>query len=540
MSNSLKASDSGLAIVDKSRQRLGWTKTSTARWWQDAHTSRATLRRFWQGDRIQREIFIAICQAVGIGNWEAIAELPNADLEFIADIPTPHGDWNEAPDIESFYGRNQELTQLEEWITSQNCKLVTINGIAGIGKTTLALALVDRIQPKFDCLIWKSLQTSPSLISLLNSLLNCFEQGVVQNIQQGTAQLIQQLQKHHCLLVLDGLNLVHFETWSSAGILPATTSREQDAPPTFKKYGFQNRCGLDAISSQPENLNYGQFIQQLNRERHQSCILITSREQLKNIEINTKTFRCLNLKGLPKTEAIELLQSRGFTGKELGLSALIQLYRGNPLALKLVTPLIESVFGGNVAAFLSQNTLIVGDRLRVILKQQFEQLSGLEQDILYWLAIWQEPVSFSRLQSHLLISVDPAMVLEGIIALERRSLLEKWNSDDEPSFTLQPLVMKVVTDELVEHTAQEIHQVVQSHDISHFQILRTHWLLRPGTDDIAGDRILTQLGKKLWRFYGATLPEILNQILLLLKGQSPLAMGYIGSNLAILSGIDLI
>lgn len=497
MSNSLKASDSGLAIVDKSRQRLGWTKTSTARWWQDAHTSRATLRRFWQGDRIQREIFIAICQAVGIGNWEAIAELPTADLESIADIPTPHRDWNEAPDIESFYGRNQELTQLEEWITSQNCKLVTINGIAGIGKTALAVALVDRIQSKFDCLIWKSLQTSPSLISLLNS----FEQTVIQNIQQGTAQLIQQLQKHHCLLVLDG---------------------------------------LEAIFSQPEDLSYGQFIQQLSRERHQSCILISSREQPKNIEINTKTFRCLNLKGLPKTESIQLLQSRGFTGKELGLSALIQLYRGNPLALKLVTPLIESVFGGNVAAFLSQNTLIVGDRLRVILKQQFEQLSGLEQDILYWLAIWQEPVSFSRLQSHLLISVDPAMVLEGIIALQRRSLLERWISDREPSFTLQPLVMKIVTDELVEHTAQEIHQVVQSHDIRHFQILRTHWLLRPGTDDITGDRILTQLGKKLWRSYGATLPQILNQILLLLNGQSPLAMGYIGSNIASLSGIDLI
>lgn len=501
MSNSLKASTAGLAIVDKSRQRLGWTKTSTARWWQDAHTSRATLRRFWQGDRIQREIFIAICQAVGIVNWEAIAELSHADLEPIADIPTLYRDWNEAPDIESFYGRNQELAQLEEWIISQNCKLITINGIAGIGKTALALALVDRIQSKFDCLIWKSLQTSPSLISLLNSLLNSFEQGVVQNIQQGTAQLIQQLQKRHCLLVLDG---------------------------------------LEAIFSQAENLSYGQFIQQLSRERHQSFIIITSREQPKNIEINTKTCRCLNLKGLPKKAAVELLQSRGFTGKELGLSALIQLYRGNPLALKLVTPLIQSVFSGNIAAFLSQNTLIVGDRLRVILKQQFEQLSGLEQDILYWLAIWQEPVSFSRLQTHLLISVDPGMVLEGIVGLEKRSLLEKWISDYEPSFTLQPLVMKIVTDELVEHTAQEIHQVVQSHDIRHFQILRTHWLLRPGTDDIAGDRILTQLGKKLWRLYGATLPEILNQILLLLKGQSPLAMGYIGSNLAILSGIDLV
>ncbi|OUL30431.1 hypothetical protein BV372_21935 [Nostoc sp. T09] len=486
MSNSLKASTAGLAIVDKARLRLGWTKTSTARWWQDAHTSRATLRRFWQGDRIQREIFIAICQAVGITNWEAIADSPDLHSEIIADIPTPYLDWNEAPDVESFYGRNQELTKLEQWIES-GCKLVMIVGIAGIGKTALTLALIDRIQSQFDCLIWKSLHSAPSLNSLLDSLLNTFDRNVVHDIQQDTAQLIHHLQQRRCLLILDG---------------------------------------LDADLN-----NYNQFIQKISRS-HQSCILIASREQPKAIEIDTKTVRCLSLKGLPKTEALQLLQSKGFTGKELGLSALIQLYRGNPLALKLVTPLIQSVFAGNVAAFLTQNTLVIGDRLRVILKQQFEQLGDLEQDILYWLAIWQEPVSFSRLQTHLLISVDPATVLEAIVALERRSLLEKWIGTGEISFSLQPLVMKVVTDELVERAAQEIQQVVQSNDMRHFKILRTHWLLRPGTDDIAGDRILHQLRDYLWRLYGATLPQTLERMLLLLKDQSPLAIGYIACNVA--------
>ncbi|MDZ7956440.1 MAG: NB-ARC domain-containing protein [Aulosira sp. DedQUE10] len=495
MSNSLRASTAGLTIVDKARQRLGWTKTSSARWWQDAHTSRATLRRFWQGDRIGREIFIAICEAVGISDWEAIADASNLELEIIADFSTAYIDWHDAPDVESFYGRNQELQQLEQWIVN-GCKLVTIVGIGGIGKTALALAFADRMQSKFDCLIWRSLSTVPSLISLLDMLVHSFDQSVVHDIQQGTAQLLHHLQKRRCLLILDG---------------------------------------LDAVLSQPEELNnYTQFIQKLSRDRHQSCILITSREQPTAIEINTKTVSCLNLKGLRKTEALELLQSRGFTNKELGISALIQLYRGNPLALKLVTPLIQSVFAGNVTAFLSQNTLVIGDRLRFILKQQFQQLSALQQDILYWLTIWQEPVSFSRLQTHLLISVDPAMVLEAIVALERRSLLEKWVGMGEPSFTLQPLVMKIVTDELVEQAAQEIQQVVQTDDIHHFKILRTHWLLRPGSDDIAGDRILHQLRENLWRLYGATLPQTLNQVLLLLKDKSPLAIGYIACNLTAL------
>ncbi|BAY21922.1 NB-ARC domain-containing protein [Calothrix sp. NIES-2100] len=477
MSNSLRASTAGLVIVDKARSRLGWTKTSTARWWQDAHTSRATLRRFWQGDRIQREIFIAICDAVGIANWEAIADASHVESEMIADISTPFLDWNEAPDVESFYGRDRELTQLEQWIFG-GCKLVMIVGIAGIGKSALTLALIDRIQSHFNCLIWKSLHSAPSLDSLIDSLLTNFE---------SSTDLIHHLQKQRCLLILDG---------------------------------------LDADVSA-----YNQFIQKISRDRHQSCIIITSRES-PQIEVDSKTVRCLNLKGLAKAEAVELWRSRGFTGKEIGLSALIQLYRGNPLALKLVTPLIQLVFGGNVAAFLTQNTLVIGDRLRDILKQQFAQLSDLEQDILYWLAIWREPVAFARLQTHLLISIDPAMVLEAIMALERRSLLEKWIGTGEISFSLQPLVMKVVNDELVEHAAQEIQQVVQSQDLRHFKILRTHWLLRPGTDDIAGDRILHQLRENLWRVYGVTLPQTLEQILLLLKDQSTLAIGYIACNLA--------
>ncbi|MBD2183227.1 NACHT domain-containing protein [Aerosakkonema funiforme] len=493
MSNSLSASTEGLAIVDKARQRRGWTKTSTARWWQDAHTSRATLRRFWQGDRIQRDIFIAICQAVGISNWEAIANSSNLNFEPIPEKNIPDLDWNEAPDVESFYGRDRQLEQLEQWIITNRCKLIAIVGIAGIGKTALALALADRIQSKFDRSIWRSLQSSPSPISLLDSILNAIAPTVVGDVQQGIAQLLHHLQQRPYLLILDGLEAV--------------------------------------LSKKEYAAEYHQLLDKLSRDRHQSCILITSCEQPKSIGIDTKTVRCLNLQGLPKPDAVELLRSRGFTGKELGLSALIQLYRGNPLAIKLVTPLIQSVFGGNIAAFLNQNTLVISERLQTILKQQCEQLSDLEREILYWLAIWQEPVSFCRLQTHFLISVDPAAVLAAIANLDRRSLLEKWFNAEESSFTLQPLVMKIVTDELVERAALEIDRAVQSNDIRHFKILRTHWLVRPGTDDIAGDRILNQLRERLWRVHGATLPESLRQILLLLGDRSPLAIGYIGCNI---------
>jgi hypothetical protein len=494
MSNSLKASTQGLEIVDKARQRLGWTKTSTARWWQDAHTSKATLRRFWQGDRIQKEIFIAICAAVGITNWENIADIAEVTDDNINNSPI-YLNWHEAPNLESFYGREQELAELQTWINN-GYKSINIYGIAGIGKTSLVLALVDYLQTQlttqFKYIIWKSFHFPTSIIDLLNNLLTTFNLANSDSIQTGTFQVIEHLNKHRCLVILDGIDTIN------------------------------------------DNSEVNDFSQKLSLYRHQSCIITTSREKPNSSEVNTKITANLKLNGLSKTAALELLKSRGLTGKELGLLALIQLYRGNPLGLKLVTPLIQSVFAGNVAAFINQNTLIVGERLRIIIKQQLEQLSTLERDIIYWLAIWQEPISFSRLQTHLLISIDPATVLSAIGELENKSLLEKWISDHEVAFTLQPLVMKIVTDELIETAVAEIKQVIQDQNMSHFQLLRTHWLLRPGTDDISGEKIISQLRETLNRLYGVNLPQIFTKISSLLENQSPLTIGYIACNLAAL------
>lgn len=501
MANSLRATAQGLAIVNQARQRRGWTKTSTARWWQDAHTSRATLRRFWQGERIQQEIFIALCHAVGITQWETIADPctpPDADLPHPT-LHTPHLDLSEAPDVETFYGREPELQQLNQWITAEGCKCVSIVGMGGIGKTALALALTDSIQQTFDWVIWRSLLMAPSLAQLLEGLLFALdpsgvEQSRIQDYQHGMRQLKPHLQQHRCLIVLDGLDPV-----------------------------LQTQVAQD----------YTQFLQQWMGDRHQSCLLLTSREPLPVGDFSTAKCRCLTLQGLQTVHALELLQASGLAGKTLGRSTLVQLYRGNPLALKVALSLVQSVFGGNVTAFLSQNALVMGDRLQDTLQQQIERLTDLEREILYWLAIWQEPVSLCRLQTHLLSS-DATAVLETISALERRSLLEKWFSTDAASFTLQPLLMQVVTNELVKQAVQEISQASQSADLCHFTVLRRHWLLRPGSDDLLGDRILTLLRSELWRRYGAALPQVLSDLLQRLQGHPPFAIGYTNSNITAL------
>lgn len=415
MSEGLIASRRGLEIVDSIREAKRWNR-QCAHWARKARVSMASLRRFWQRVPLGREIFESICAAIGV-SWRKIVDYdysPSTSLN-------PIKYWARVPDISDFCGRTEDLNNVKKWIVNDDCRLVSIRGMAGIGKTAFAVKLVREIQTQFDYVIWYSLRPSRPLDECLTELFEFLRSNSnsdfpdMPNISALISQLIRFLNSHRCLLIFDGLE---------------TTLRSGDY----------------AGSYQDEYRSYSELIRRVGEEQCQSCLLVTSREQTAEIDFLERRdsfVRSHNLEGLGEA-ARGLLKAKNLTD-ENQWSTLIQTYRGSPLFLKVVATTIQEMFSGSVAAFLKQNTLVTGG-IDTWLDQQFNRLSDLEKNILYLLAQQREPVLYDRLVEILQVSSKELLpALESLVM--RRSLIEKSasSSNSADGFTLQPVIMEYVT-----------------------------------------------------------------------------------------------
>ena len=85
-----------------------------------------------------------------------------------SDVHAPsRQDWGEVPDTPHFYGRKAELAQVEQWLLRDQCRLVAIVGMGGMGKTTLAAKAARDLGNQFQFVIWRSLVNAPPLDNIL-------------------------------------------------------------------------------------------------------------------------------------------------------------------------------------------------------------------------------------------------------------------------------------------------------------------------------------------------------------------------------------
>lgn len=330
----------------------------------------------------------------------------------------PRWDWGEAPDVPTFYGREQEVNDLQQWIIEENCRLVALVGLGGIGKTALAKKLVEKIQEggKFDRLIWRSLRSAPTPEKLVEDLLESLgslSSNQPQDIDSQISQLIEGLRESRCLLILDD-----FETILQGG------TRLKPYPEAYEAYGT--------------------LLRQVGELEHRSCLLLNSYEkprEIASLERSTKAIRSLRLEGLSVEEAQNILRDQKLT-QEGTWKELIDIARGNPLLLNIESAYIFSLFQGNVAEFLALGTWIF-EESREGFDRHFEKFSQLEQQITRYLATQSDPVSFQEIKKNLGDSSSNSQLIEELRSLQNRSWLEvSQNKDASKTFYELPKILK--------------------------------------------------------------------------------------------------
>jgi hypothetical protein len=350
-----------------------------------------------------------------IRNWRDVASwLEQAEYK----ISQSKQDWREAPIVSSFYGREEELKQLENWIVKDKYQLVTLYGMAGIGKTTLAIKLAQKIQGDFDYVIWRNLHYQPKLEQILPELITFVAESSAQvatTIEKQISQLMDYLSSSRCLIIFDGLEAI-----------------------------LKNNYYAGAIEDKYNE--YFNFFNIFATVKHQSCLLLISQDEPdKMIFWQDYQVGSLHVKGLG--ESAKGILSENFTASSETWNILIKRYKGHPLALKLVGVIIKELFNGNVLKFLNTKTeldVIVPMFFNEVLKQQFQRLSDLEIKIICAIAMAKHLKHLEDLQQEIAPPIYLSDLTLALLSLKKRSLIEIITISDKAAFTISPIIKKFI------------------------------------------------------------------------------------------------
>ncbi|MGD1908491.1 MAG: NB-ARC domain-containing protein [Leptolyngbyaceae cyanobacterium] len=202
-----------------------------------------------------------------------------------------HIDWVEAVDVSIFYGRTLELKTLEKWIVHDRCRLVSLLGMGGIGKSSLAAKLREKVQSEFDYVAWKSLRNAPSVQELIPGLIRFLSsqyEDLPGTLSGQISRLIECLNRNRCLVVFDNVEAV-LQEGQQVGLY---------------RHGYED---------------YSELFRRLGESAHRSCLILTSREKPREIgllEGTVRPVRSMQMSGLTKKDGQRILTEEGASGSE--------------------------------------------------------------------------------------------------------------------------------------------------------------------------------------------------------------------------------
>ncbi|MFB2894351.1 hypothetical protein ACE1CI_15695 [Aerosakkonemataceae cyanobacterium BLCC-F50] len=188
---------------------------------------------------------------------------------------------------------------------------------------------------------------------------------------------------------------------------------------------------------------------------------------------------------------------------------------------------IRDAFGSSISDFVKHLTACSSPfaDINQLLERQFNRLTDLELEVIYWLAINREAIYFSGLKEDIISPQLKQQLPDILKSLRRKSLVENSNG----AFTLAHLVMDYATNLLIAKIREEIETM-------RITLLNSHVLLKAEAKDyvkdtqirlILGpikDRLINDLkGKR-------NLEKRLERILSDWRTKYPLTPGYMADN----------
>ncbi|WP_243902771.1 NB-ARC domain-containing protein, partial [Aetokthonos hydrillicola] len=323
-------------------------------------------------------------------------------------------------------GRKKEITQIHQWLADHNTSLVGIQGIGGIGKSTLAAKIYAEFEG-FSKRFWGDVSYGAGFSDLARQALTEFGFPIPEQEALLLKALMKCLQQGEYLLIIDNLD------------------------------------GLLQPNRQWASQLYGDFFSAWVKYSGRSKVLVTTREKPE-----LQGFQWLSLYGLQVEDGAALLAESGIKGN---LTEFVKLVDGHPLLLRLVADLLTEEYpqDPNLARLadldlghlpqLLTDSLISRQYQRVnvgmvsVLDASFARLSELQKALLLNLSVYRGSIDVSAAAA--VFSGISQFDIEGELRnfVKRSLLLETLNHQQ---FEFHPVVLDYLRYKAGEQTA--VHQ----------------------------------------------------------------------------------
>lgn len=343
-----------------------------------------------------------------------------SNTQQVAETVAAQSSWEGAPNVSEFFGRDALLNQIVESITKKERRIILLVGANGIGKTTLAVKVAQVLETEHQySVFWRSLTDAPLLDQLLDQIQRLWgsqDLSSAVTIEDGLRQLMLSLQHSHRLVVLDAVESL-----------------------------------LEERTYQQPYKNYMDFFRQICEIANPSCVLLTSAESVRNIEVlRSKGFavEIINVQGLDKQSIQQVLQGYGVDCDDLpGCDRIHRIYGGNPQFTKITAWRIQNLCGGKLSEFTALDTILIDEQMQDTLIKAWQSLSDNEHLVMTRLYRNCQPTSVCDLKTQLNGEIKGSPILNALNHLKYRALIEAF-AGTPVTYQLVPVVRRFLSDHL--------------------------------------------------------------------------------------------